>query len=373
MKEKVLGHHDAQLQWRADETRLDRIDGSITSATRRLLSERREDGHFCFELEADATIPAEYVLFRHFPRRACRRGAGSQDRRLPAPHPGEHGGWPLFHEGAFDMSASVKAYFALKMIGDDIDEPHMRTAREAIRTRGGAAKSNVFTRFLLALYGQVPWRAVPTMPVEIMLLPEWFPFHLSKISYWARTVIVPLLVLQALKPLARNELGIGVAELFLTPPEEVREWPKGAHQTRPWAGIFGGIDGILKRVESMFPQNTRQRALDAAVAFVDERLNGWDGLGAIFPAMANSVLMYDALGVPADDPRVVMARESIEGLLVVRDHEAYCQPCLSPIWDTALACHALLEAGSEDAEIQAQDGLTWLKPKQVLDVRATGR
>ncbi len=116
----------------------------------------------------------------------------------------QHGGWPLFRDGEFDMSATVKAYFALKMIGDEPQAPHMHRAREAIRLRGGAERANVFTRCLLALYGIVPWRAVPEMPVEIMLLPKWFPFHLDKISYWSRTVIVPLLVLMAKKPRARQ-------------------------------------------------------------------------------------------------------------------------------------------------------------------------
>jgi len=112
---------------------------------------------------------------------------------------GAHGGWPLFHEGNFDMSASVKAYFALKMIGDSVDADHMRRAREAVRARGGAERANVFTRIMLALFGFIPWLAVPVMPVEIMLLPKWFPFHLDKMSYWSRTVIVPLLVLMALR------------------------------------------------------------------------------------------------------------------------------------------------------------------------------
>ncbi len=132
------------------------------------------------------------------------------------------------------MSASVKAYFALKMIGDDIEAPHMRRAREAILSRGGAANANVFTRFLLALYGEVPWRAVPAMPVEVMFLPRWFPFHLDKVSYWARCVMVPLFVLQATKPRARNPRGIGVQELFVTPPESVRSWP--GSPTRPGRG-----------------------------------------------------------------------------------------------------------------------------------------
>jgi squalene-hopene/tetraprenyl-beta-curcumene cyclase len=369
MLEKVLDFGETlPPSFRLHGIRPDELESRIASATRALISERRADGHWCFELEADATIPAEYVLLRHFRAEpedlVLEAKIGVYLRRIQ----GEHGGWPLFYQGAFDMSASVKAYFALKMIGDDIDAPHMRRAREAILARGGAAKSNVFTRFLLALYGQVPWRAVPTMPVEIMLLPRWFPFHLSKISYWARTVIVPLLVLQALKPVAKNPRAIGVGELFTTPPDDVREWPKGAHQTWPWANVFGAIDLALKKVEHRFPRRSRKRAIEAAVAFVDERLNGRDGLGAIYPAMANSVLMYDVLGYPPDHPNVVVARQSVEDLLVVKDDEAYCQPCLSPIWDTALAAHALLEVGGEEAERAARDGLRWLIPKQVLNV-----
>jgi squalene-hopene/tetraprenyl-beta-curcumene cyclase len=348
---------------------LDELDRRIATATDSLLSLCQEDGHWCFELEADATIPSEYVLFRHFRGEpediGLERKIAVYLRRIQ----GNHGGWPLFHEGALDMSASVKGYFALKMIGDDIDAPHMKRAREAILQRGGAARSNVFTRALLALYGQVPWRAVPTMPVEIMLLPKWFPFHLDKVSYWARTVMVPLFVLQALKPKAVNARGIDVQELFVTPPEKVRSWPKGAHQRAPWSQIFGTIDAVLKAIEPLFPRFTRRRAINKAVAFVDARLNGKDGLGAIFPAMVNSVLMYDVLGDPDDDARKKVARESIDGLLVVKEHEAYCQPCLSPIWDTALAAHALLETGSDAAEAAAEKALAWLKPKQVLGVK----
>ena len=346
----------------------DELDRRIASATEALLNERKSDGHWCFELEADATIPSEYVLFRHFrgepEDRALEAKIANYLRRIQ----GAHGGWPLFHEGDFNISASVKAYFALKMIGDPIDAPHMKRAREAILQHGGAAQSNVFTRALLALYGEVPWRAVPTMPVEIMLLPSWFPFHLDKVSYWARTVMVPLFVLQALKPKAINPRNTHIGELFITPPEEVRTWPKGPHQKAPWTQIFGAIDVVLKRVEPFFPNVTRRRAIEKARAFVDERLNGRDGLGAIFPAMVNSVLMYDVLGVPSTDPRVVAARESIDLLLVVKDDEAYCQPCLSPVWDTALVSHALHEVGSEDAERAANAALEWLKPLQILDV-----
>ncbi len=343
------------------------LEAAIGRATEALLQLQHEDGHWVFELEADATIPAEYILLKHFLGEPAPVELEAKIARYLRRIQGAHGGWPLFHDGGFNISASVKAYFALKMIGDSIEAPHMRRAREAILAHGGAATCNVFTRALLALYGEIPWRGVPVMPVEIMLLPRWFPFHLSKISYWARTVLVPLLVLMALKPRARNPRGVGIGELFVLPPEQVRQWPKGPHQVQPWSGLFGAIDRVLRLVEPWFPFASRRRAIDRAVAFVVERLNGEDGLGAIFPAMANTVVMFEILGYPRDDPRVVLARASVEKLLLVKEDEAYCQPCLSPVWDTALVCHALMEAGGERAVAQALKGLAWLKPRQVLD------
>ena len=344
------------------------LDLAIARATEALLKLQRPDGHFVFELEADATIPAEYVLMRHYLGEPVEAQLEAKIavylRRIQS----AGGGWPLFHAGNSNISASVKAYYALKMIGDGADDAHMKKARAWILAQGGAAASNVFTRNLLALYAAIPWSGVPVMPVEIMHLPKWFPFHLDKISYWARTVLVPLTVLNALKPKARNAKGVLINELFVTPPTLVRHWPKGPHQKAPWTQIFGGIDRVLRATERYFPKRSRASALVKARAFVTERLNGEDGLGAIFPAMVNSVLMYDALGVPRDDPNVKIARAAIDKLLIVKDGEAYCQPCLSPVWDTALAAHALLEAGSREAQAATARTLAWLKPLQVLDV-----
>jgi squalene-hopene/tetraprenyl-beta-curcumene cyclase len=345
----------------------DALEASIASAAKALCALQRADGHFVFELEADATIPAEYVLMRHYRGEPVDAELEAKIARYLRRIQSTDGGWPLFHAGASDVSASVKAYFALKMIGDSPEAPHMTKARDLIRSRRGASSSNVFTRNLLALYGAVPWRAVPIMPVEIMLLPRWFPFHLDKVSYWARTVLVPLMVLNALKPQARNPKGVGIDELFVVPPDEVRHWPKGAHQTWPWPEIFGGIDQILRALEPYMSDGTRTRAISHAEKFVTERLNGEDGLGAIFPAIVNSLLMFDALGYGEDDWRVRTARAAVEKLLVVKDDEAYCQPCLSPVWDTSLTAHALLEVDGADCEQRALTSLEWLSPLQVLD------
>jgi squalene-hopene/tetraprenyl-beta-curcumene cyclase len=344
------------------------LEPSITAATKALLSYRQVDGHFVFELEADCTIPAEYVLLRHYlgePVDAVLEGKiANYLRRVQ----GAHGGWPLVHDGPFDMSASVKSYFALKMIGDSIDAPHMVRAREAIHAHGGAINSNVFTRFLLAAFGVVTWRAVPVLPVEIMLLPMWSPFHLNKISYWARTTMVPLMVLAALKPRARNPKGVGIDELFLQDPRSIGMTAKAPHQSWGWFLLFRALDGVLRVVEPLFPKKLRQRAIESALAFAEERLNGEDGMGAIYPPMANIVMMYDALGKPADFPPRAVTRRGIDKLLVIGE-EAYCQPCVSPVWDTALTCHALMEAGDAAAMSSARQGLDWLKPRQELEVK----
>jgi squalene-hopene/tetraprenyl-beta-curcumene cyclase len=341
------------------------LESIIGRAKDALLAQQRDDGHWVFELEADATIPSEYVLLVHYlaetPNLELERKIGVYLRRIQA----DHGGWPLYHGGAFDISATVKAYFALKMIGDSPDAPHMAKAREAILARGGADKANVFTRILLALYGETPWSNVPTVPVELILLPRWFPIHLSKMSYWARTVIVPLLVLAALKPLARNPREIHVRELFS--PEPASAPHRAPHQNRYWAAFFHALDVVLKWFEPYWPKGLRKRAIEKCKVFVTERLNGEDGLGAIYPAMANSVMMYDVLGYAPEHPDRAIARLSVEKLLVVHDDEAYCQPCVSPVWDTALAAHAMMEA--EGAEASVGRALEWLKPLQVLDVK----
>ncbi|WP_175733838.1 squalene--hopene cyclase [Burkholderia ambifaria] len=345
------------------------LDAAVASATDALLAAQNADGHWVYELEADSTIPAEYVLLVHYlgetPNLELEQKIGRYLRRVQQ----ADGGWPLFTDGAPNISASVKAYFALKVIGDDENAEHMQRARRAIHAMGGAEMSNVFTRIQLALYGAIPWRAVPMMPVEIMLLPQWFPFHLSKVSYWARTVIVPLLVLNAKRPIAKNPRGVRIDELFVDPPVNAGLLPRQGHQSPGWFAFFRVVDHALRAADGLFPNYTRERAIRQAVSFVDERLNGEDGLGAIYPAMANAVMMYDVLGYAEDHPNRAIARKSIEKLLVVQEDEAYCQPCLSPVWDTSLAAHALLETGEARAEDAVIRGLEWLRPLQILDVR----
>jgi len=343
------------------------LDQAIEAARAALSARQSAAGHWQFELEADCTIPAEYIMMMHFLAEidpALEAKLAAYLRATQA----AHGGWPLYRGGELNISCSVKAYYALKLAGDDPDAPHMARARAAILERGGAARANVFTRIALALFGQVPWRAVPYIPVEIMLLPRWFPFHLDKVSYWSRTVMVPLFVLCTRKPRAKNPRDVHVRELFTTPPERERGYfrlPPERSGVLPRAFIL--LDRVARSFDRLIPRSVRERATRRAESWVLERLNGEDGLGGIFPAMVNALEMMELLGYAHDDPRRVTAKRALEKLLVVQESSAYCQPCLSPVWDTALAALAMQEVGGAGGARAAGRALEWLQARQLHD------
>ena len=343
------------------------LDALIKSSSEGLANRQNTDGHWQFELEADATMPAEYMFFMHYmdeideelEQKLC-----VYLRRTQNPD----GGWPLFYKGDMDISATVKAYYALKLAGEDIDAPHMAKAREMILKAGGAERSSVFTRYTLCLFGQAPWKAVPVMPVELMLMPDWFPVTIYKMSYWSRTLIAPLLVLAALKPVARNPKNVSARELFKDDPETVTNYHQNI--SGKWQGsFFLGLDKVLRIVEPYFPKKFRQKSIQAAVDFFTPRMNGEDGLGAIAPPIANAVMALDALGYDKNDPLIVEGKKALKKLLTDDNGEIYLQPCLSPVWDTCLSAHAMLEAGNETSIAAAGNGCDWLVDRQILDVK----
>jgi squalene-hopene/tetraprenyl-beta-curcumene cyclase len=199
------------------------LNKAISRAQDKLLSLQDNEGYWVFELEADCTIPSEYILMMHYLGEIDEPLQAKIANYLRSRQSGD-GSYPLFTGGPGDISGSVKVYYALKMAGDSIDAPHMVKLRNFILSKGGAAKANVFTRIALATFEQLPWRGVPYIPVEIMLLPKWFPFHLDKVSYWSRTVMVPLFILCTLKATAKNPNKINILELFVTHPDKERHY-----------------------------------------------------------------------------------------------------------------------------------------------------
>jgi squalene-hopene/tetraprenyl-beta-curcumene cyclase len=343
------------------------LDFTIDCAREALIARQVAQGYWLFELEADCTIPAEYILMMHFLEELDAPLESKLASYLRS-HQAEHGGWPLYHNGDFDLSCTVKAYFALKLAGDSTQAPHMERARAAILERGGAARANVFTRIALALFGQLPWRGVPYIPVEIMLLPRWFPFHIDRVSYWSRAVMVPLLILCTRKPLAKNPRNVDIRELFTTPPEEERHYFYGRGRRAGFlARAFLALDRLGRMIDPLIPAVMRKHAMRRAEAWMLERLNGEDGLGAIFPAMVNALEAMAVLNFAPDDQRRVTAKHSLQKLLVVSPSSAYCQPCVSPVWDTALASLAMQETGGTAAVSASVRALDWLHSRQLLD------
>jgi squalene-hopene/tetraprenyl-beta-curcumene cyclase len=339
------------------------LERAIKKAQDKLLSLQHERGYWVFDLEADCTITAEYIMMMHY--------LDDIDKPLQAKlavylrsRQSENGSYPLFTHGTGDISCSVKVYYALKMAGDSIDAPHMVGLRTWILQQGGAAKANVFTRIALAIFQQLPWRGVPFIPPEIMLFPKWFPFHLDKVSYWSRTVMVPLFILCTFKASAKNPNKVSMLELFVTHPDEERHYfPERTFLNK----IFLGLDKLGRIAEPFIPAKIHQRAIDKAREWIIERLNGEDGLGCIFPAMVNAYEALLLLGFPKDHEYVVTARKAIDLLLVENEHDAFCQPCVSPVWDTGLTALALQEADKKTNAKALAKAYDWLKSVQLSD------
>lgn len=340
------------------------LNASIERAASAVLADQAQDGHWCYPLEADCTITAEYIMMNHFigdPETLLEQRMVHYLRSNQLPG----GGWPLFHGGAMDISCSVKSYFALKLAGEDVDAEHMVRARKVILENGGAAKSNVFTRIALALFRQIPWRAIPHVPVEIVLFPKWFFFHLSKVSYWSRTVMVPLAVLCTLRPKPAASMKTSVRELFVLDPEkEMNYFPP--NRTLLSKLFFLG-DRIAHMLHPIVPSLIRKRALTVAEKWIIARLNGTDGMGGIFPAMVNTYEALAALGYKPDHPYQKNTRQAIRDLVDDSSGKVYCQPCVSPIWDTAITVLALTEVGDPKHRQKLEQSLDWLVPLQILN------
>ena len=326
----------------------DAVDEAIKRSQQWLLQRQAEAGYWAYELEADTTLTAEYLMLRRFlglvdPEKQRKAVRYLIDAQVP------EGGWPIYYGGPPEISASVKAYFALKLCGVSAAEPFMEKARTMILSKGGVVGANVFTKIALALLDQYDWRGIPSMPVEIVLLPPRFLFSLYALSYWSRTVLTPLLIIFHYKPVCRIPKEQGIDELYLTAREWVnfrREPPfRKDHRWLTWRNFFITLDGVLRFYERVVPQGLRKKAIARAAQWMLKRMEGDGGLGAIYPAMANSVVALRCLGYEVDHPLVRKALREIEALEVHEGNAMHLQPCFSPVWDTPLTINALIESG----------------------------
>ena len=340
------------------------LDRAIARARDNLLALQLEDGHWRGELEADSVLESEYILLLHFLGRTSEdrvRKMASRIRSLQLPD----GGWAIYHGGPPEVSASVKAYFVLKLLGDDPNSPHMAKAREVILGLGGIEATNTYTKIYLAIFGQYDWEKCPAVPPEMVLLPGWFYFNLNEMSSWSRGIFVPLSIIWAYKPRCPVPDHAHIPELYApgtggrTVSDGIGPW------TRGWHYLFHSADKGIKLLERGRFRVLRRKALRAAEEWTRRRLDMSDGLGAIFPAIVNTVFAFRCLGYSPEDPAISSQLEALEKLEVDMGDALKIQPALSPVWDTAQAAGILAATGLDPDHEALHRAAEWLLSKEV--------
>ena len=341
------------------------IAKAINRAQENLLRQQHADGHWCGELLVDGTLCSDFVLFMHWfgevdhpLQQRCVRHIVK--RQL------SDGGWNIYYGGPSEINASVKAYFALKLAGCSPEAPFMHEARATIMRLGGIPKMNTFSKLYLALLGQFPWKYLPTIPVEMVLLPKWAPFHIHKMSSWSRAMLIPLAIINHFKPTRvlpgdkqLHELyPLGTEHKDFTLPRDDRFFT--------WRNFFLRADEFLKILHPLRLRPMRQRALEEAERWMLERIGeGSDGLATVFPAMLNCLIALRALGYSKNNPIYKKAAKDFAGLFVDDPEDFRIQPCLSPVWDTAINVIALAESGVPPEHPSLRSAADWLISKEV--------
>jgi squalene-hopene/tetraprenyl-beta-curcumene cyclase len=351
------------LQTPAPSDLLPRLNIALHQAQKALLDKQDKDGFWVGELQGDSILESEYILLKFIlaqesDPRLIKIGRYLHSLQTP------DGGWTLFPGGPPDLSGTVKAYFALKLLGHDPNSPHMRKARQIILNLGGAEKCNSFTKFYFAALGQISYDSCPTIPPEIVFLPKWFYFNLYHVSAWTRTMILPLGLVTTLRYTRNLPPELGISELYIDQAAANRlgKVPRGI--PRDWNEIFLRVDQLLKVYEDAPIQRLREKAIERAMKWIIEHLDDSEGLGAIFPPMVYVLIVFRAMGYDDSHPLVRAAHEHLEDFFIEEGETIRIQPCHSPVWDTGLALHALAEAGMSPDADPARRATRWLIEKE---------
>ena len=340
-----------------------RLKRALGAAQSFLFAKQHEDGWWCGELEADTTLESDYIFLHTV--------LGTRDERRFQQcaaeilrHQNADGGWPIYYGGPSNISASVKAYFALKMCGYLPEDERMLRARDRILEMGGVPACNTFSKIYLCGLGQYDYDAVPAIPPEIVLFPNWFWFNIYEISSWSRAILIPLSICYAKKPFKKIPDEWNIDELF----------PDGRHGSAlrlkwdkkriGWRNFFLVLDRLCHWFERVHVRPLRSIALKAAERWMVERFEGSDGLCAIYPSILNSIIAMRCLGYSLDDPQVIRALDEFEKLGIEEGDRFRMQPCVSPVWDTAYALFALGESGVSSTEPRMVRAAEWMLKKQ---------
>ena len=352
---------------------LEHVAAGIERAKEWLLGQQHADGYWCGELEADSMLEADYV-FMHTLLGTGDRGKMERAVNEILRHQNDDGGWSIYPNGPSNISLGVKCYFALKLMGWSKDDPILIRAREWILDHGGVVECNTFTKIYLCSLGQYDYNAVPAVPPEIVLFPNWFYFNIYEISSWSRAILVPLSVAYATKVFRKIPPTQGIDELFVGGRENANlhlRWD--SRKPLGWRNFFLALDRTLHWAERIHIRPLRKMALRKAETWMLERFEKSDGLGAIYPAMMNAIIALRCLGYTVDDPQFIRAMDEFEKLGIDNPNgePGYptptfrMQPCVSPVWDTAQAVFVLGEAGVAADDPRMLKAADWMLSKEV--------
>jgi squalene-hopene/tetraprenyl-beta-curcumene cyclase len=363
----------AQPRYGRMDIGLDQVSAGIKRATDWLLGQQHPEGYWCGELEADSMLESDYI-FVHTLLGTGDRGKMERAVNEIIRHQNADGGWSIYPNGPSNISLGVKAYFALKLMGWSPDHPVLARARAWILANGGVVECNTFTKIYLCFLGQYEYDAVPAVPPEIVLFPNWFYFNIYEISAWSRAILVPLSIAYAKKPFKKIPPEQGIDELFVGGRRNADlhlKWDR----KRPigWRNFFLLMDRITHLAERVHIRPLRKMALKKAEKWLLARFEMSDGLGAIYPAMLNAIIALRCLGYSVDDPQVIRAMDEFERLGIdnLEGEPGYptptfrMQPCSSPVWDTAQAVYVLGQAGVSRRDPRLRRAADWLLSKEV--------
>jgi squalene-hopene/tetraprenyl-beta-curcumene cyclase len=353
-----------QLRFGKIDDLASRAAAAIDGARKFLFSQQDEQGFWCGELEADTTLESDYLVLHTL------LGTGNQERfekagRYIFEHQNEDGAWSTYPGGPSNLSASVKSYFGLKLAGYDKDHPALQRARKKILEMGGVTEVNTFTKIYLCFFGQYDYDAVPAIPPEIVLFPNWFWFNIYEISSWSRAILVPLSIAYAKKPFKKIPDEMGIEELFVGGRDKARMRLHWSKHPVSWRNFFLVLDRLVHWFERVHIRPLRSIALKKAEKWMIDRFEMSDGLCGIFPSIMNSVIAMRCLGYSTDDPQVIRALDEFEKLGIEEGDTFRMQPCVSPVWDTAYALYALGESGVPSNDPRMVKCADWILQKQV--------
>jgi squalene-hopene/tetraprenyl-beta-curcumene cyclase len=348
------------------------VKSAIARSGEYILSEQHPDGYWCGELEGDSMLEADYI-FLHTLLESGDPGRLQRALIEMLRYQNEDGSWSLYPEGPGNISLSVKCYFSAKLMGIGADDPRLVKCRAWVLRHGGVVECNTFTKMYLCALGQYDYDAVPAIPPEIVLFPNWFYFNIYEISSWSRSILVPLAIIYAKKPFKKIPAEQGIEELFVGGRANSILRPRMDRKSiLSWRNFFLVVDRIMHLAEAVHIRPLRKLALKHAEKWMLQRLEMSDGLGAIYPAMLNAILALRCLGYSEDDPQVIRARDEFEKLGIeqpasaeVPDPTFRMQPAVSPVWDTAQAVYALGEAGIPRDDPRMIKAADWMLAKEV--------